>query len=361
MSERGNFRPTSLLSPDLVASLRAMTYSIHPDSPQTTPPHLDHAPDPPTDHRDRDRDSHRGSFGRAVLLSLAGVAFWSTNALAGNAALSSSPLIQVIAVQFAAATVVLYVLRIVTAPRSSPPEKRTDAVLHEKAFGYMVGVVGLGGTMVLQYVAFANAPILDANIIAYSWPMIAAVFLAVTAVTAFTTSTAVSLLLSLAGFGGVTLIVVGQGSDAGSAGNPLLGYGAALGSAACMAFYTIGMRSVKIPVFDLMLVTTGIGAITAAAIMVATGTAVAVSPEAALAIYIGVGPVALGYALWSFGMQRSSGRLAPLGFMTPVLSTLVLLIGGQTFGTTTAVGAVIVLACTIGILTVDRYIGNKTL
>ena len=39
---------------------------------------------------------------------------------------------------------------------------------------FAVGIIGLVGTMVLQYVAFASMPVVEANLIAYTWPLMVA-------------------------------------------------------------------------------------------------------------------------------------------------------------------------------------------
>lgn len=44
----------------------------------------------------------------------------------------------------------------------------------------LVGVIGLTGTIFLQYLAFAAAPIVAANVLTYGWPLLAAVWLAAT-------------------------------------------------------------------------------------------------------------------------------------------------------------------------------------
>jgi len=37
-----------------------------------------------------------------------------------------------------------------------------------------VGFIGLVGTMVLQYIAFASMPVIEANLVAYTWPLMVA-------------------------------------------------------------------------------------------------------------------------------------------------------------------------------------------
>ncbi len=69
------------------------------------------------------------------------------------------------------------------------------------------------------------------------------------------------------------------------------------------------------------------------------------------AAYLGLGPMAAGYALWTFAMARGGVvRLSPLGYTTPLLSTLLLLAAGAPATTSTLAGVGLVLACSLGVL-----------
>jgi drug/metabolite transporter (DMT)-like permease len=73
------------------------------------------------------------------------------------------------------------------------------------------------------------------------------------------------------------------------------------------------------------------------------------------AAYIGLAPMAAGYALWTRAMAHGGAeRLAPLGYATPLLSTVVLLVTGAPATGSTLVGVGLVLACSIGVLAHER-------
>lgn len=294
----------------------------------------------------------------APALALAGVGLWSTNALAGNTALTSLPLSVVIAVQFVTATAGLGLFKLITTRRGARADVSTDPLTRaDWLAAAAVGVIGLAGTMTLQYVAFANAPIVEANIVAYAWPIIAAGYLAATL---RTTHAMIGLALAVVGFVGVILIMTGHSGTSGG-GASSIGYTAAVVSAICMAYYTLGSGWLRVPTIDLMLIGTAFGSVGSVAFVAITQPAMTWSVNILAAAYVGIGPVATGYLLWSMGMAASRARLAPLGYATPLLSTCVLLLSGQQFGHSTLIGALIVLVCTIGVLIADRVSGGSHL
>jgi drug/metabolite transporter (DMT)-like permease len=288
-----------------------------------------------------------GAPAGAVLLALCGIALWSTNALAGSASLARLPVSVVVLVQCGVAAVALGAIRWARGRREPSGESlggsdRRDVVA--------LGGLGFGGTLVLQYLAFANAPIVEANLIAYGWPMFAALWLALAA---FDRSSAWGLGFACVGFAGVALIVLGGGGLSGS--GTALGYAAALASAVCMAFYSLGSGRARVPALDAMLCGALVGTVAAAVMAVASGASLVPDADWLGAAYIGLGPCAAGYAAWSAGMARSGGRLAPLGYATPLLSTVVLLMTGRPVsGAGAVVGGALILVCTIGVVVTAR-------
>ncbi|MGW7520080.1 DMT family transporter [Streptomyces sp. NPDC054796] len=303
--------------------------------------------------------ARKPQFLTAVAFAFGGIGFWSTNALAGSTALKELDLGVVLTLQFASATLALAVIvaaqesrRRARPVRPGPPLTRSDYLRSG-----LVGLIGFCGTQTTQYVGFAYAPIVESNIIAYAWPMFAAIWLAVTA---WSRRTFVGFLFSLLGFLGVAIMTVAQNS--GSGGGSPLGYVAALVSALCMAYYTLASGAARAPATYGMLMGGVVG--TLLALVIAFSTTTDWDPSLAwLAMcYVGIGPCAAGFLLWSAGMARSDGRLAPLGYATPVLSTCVLLLSGRTFGdASAAVGAFLVLLCTVGVLVNDRLSGEQRL
>lgn len=284
-------------------------------------------------------------LGGGVGLAVSGVAVWSTNAVGAQVAFSHDGLGPVLVGMTGGATAVLLVARVLER-RRHPVRPRLPR--RARALGLGAGVLGLGGTLLLQYVGFAVGPLLETNVISYGWPMFAAFALA----TAWRTRAAVwGLGFALLGFAGV--VVMFSGSTAGPGHGPW-GYLAALGSALCMTFYTLAVTRIRVPLVDVLL--TGAGTALAVALVhcAATGADLAPSPGLLAAVYCGAGPVACGYLLWSRAMTASAGRLAPLGYAIPLLSTCLLLLTGQSFNLRTGIGAVLIITCTTGVLLADR-------
>ncbi len=114
----------------------------------------------------------------AAVAAAAAIVIWSTNAAAGGAALRGLTVIQVLALQFGGACVTLALARAIQTRR----EHRASAPVRGRPSrgSIAVAVLGLAGTMTLQYVAFALAPLVAANAIAYSWPLMVAAGVGVT-------------------------------------------------------------------------------------------------------------------------------------------------------------------------------------
>jgi drug/metabolite transporter (DMT)-like permease len=275
--------------------------------------------------------------------ALAAVGLWSTNAYAADAALTQLSVFQLLTLQYGAATLILVAGCILWSEQSSLDFRQVGIQ------SLAIGVVGLTGTIFLQYLAFAAAPIVAANVIAYGWPLMAAIWVAVTR---RTRQARRGVVLALFGFGGVALIF---GSDGIQLDGAALGYLAALGSAACMAFFTVASGRRAASTVQLLVPATIVGTVTA-------GMATLVQAEPwppvtawPAAIYVGVGPMAIGYGLWTYAMSAGGAeRLSPIGYATPLLSTGLLMIAGRPFGALTVVGAALILICSVGVLANDR-------
>ncbi len=280
------------------------------------------------------------------LAALGAVGLWSTNAYAAGLALDRMSVGWLLGVQFGVAALV-YGLAGLTRASDVRPGRLGPR-------GLALSVIGLTGTIFLQYLAFALAPIVAANVLAYGWPLLAAVFIAATR---RTPAAAGGAALAVVGFGGVGLIFLSPGHDtAGAASAPAWGYAAALGSALCMTIYTLGSARITATVTDLLLPATAIGAAAAAVLIILGGHSTPSIGGIAAAAYLGLGPMAAGYGLWTHAMGgNGSERLAPLGYATPMLSTLLLLATGASATVFTMSGIGLVLACSIGVLAIDRH------
>lgn len=287
-----------------------------------------------------------------LLAAVAAVLLWSTNAYAADLALDQMSVGWLLLVQYGTAATALLVVRSVPAVRSrvgvAPAEAEAG---RPRLTVLLIGVVGLTGTIFLQYLAFAAAPIVAANVLAYGWPLLAAGWLAATR---RSPHALLSAGFAVIGFGGVALIFTSPvhasgGGDGGSA--VTWGYLAAVGSAACMATYTLGASRITTTAFGLLVpaTLTGTGA---AAVLTFLGDGPRPTASGVLAaVYIGLGPMAAGYALWTRAMTRGGAdRLSPLGYATPLLSTVLLLVTGAPATASTLAGVGLVLACSLGVL-----------
>lgn len=286
-----------------------------------------------------------------TLAGLAAVVLWSTNAWAADVALARMSLAWLLLVQYGTAAVALLAVRRARDGRvDQPPDRSSPGRLPAAA----VGVVGLTGTVFLQYLAFALAPIVAANVLAYGWPLLAALWVAATV----RTRRAVALAgLALLGFGGVALIFTSPaaGTGAASSSSATWGHLAALGSAVCMALYTLASSRMDANATDLLIPATLVGALAATALTASTHSTWPQPGGWLAAAYIGLGPMATGYGLWTLAMARGGAeRLAPLGYATPLLSTLLLLATGAPATATTLAGVGLVLVCSIGVLSSQR-------
>jgi drug/metabolite transporter (DMT)-like permease len=271
---------------------------------------------------------------RALACAGGAIALWSTNAVVAKRALTGLGVEQVQFLQFASAALAFVVIR----------RWDVDPDFGRKTptfWAFLLGVVGLTGTMVFQYLAFANAPITQANIVAYGWPLLAAAWVASSyrhSVRAFSLMAA-----ALAGFVGVAL-VIGEGRGLTFEGAHGFGSVCALLSALCMATYTVGIAKTGTPSSQLLLPATLVGvALTA----LWCGYESRPWPDLMyifLGCYLGAGPMAAGYVLWSLAVRfDDAGRIAVLGYLTPICSTALLLLSGERLTGPAAMGAVLVL------------------
>lgn len=268
----------------------------------------------------------------APVFALGAIALWSTNAVFANFVLQTLPVEQVQFLQFLGATLVFALLY----HRQKTPEDTTP--LRTKL---SLGIIGLTGTMVFQYIAFNIGPITEVNIIAYGWPLMAAVLLVVTG---STQNPWRLMVLSMLGFAGVVLLVGGTNVTSAFQTDNLGGVLAALLSALCMAVFSFGMTKTKCDGNSVLLPGALVG-LALTAVWCLLGNPVWDSPIQVLCgLYLGAGPMGLGYLFWTIAMQRdSSGHVALLGFLTPFTSTLLLVAAGKTLTMVSLLGACLLL------------------
>ncbi len=279
-----------------------------------------------------------------LAFALVAVALWSTNAVAAKVVLAEASVTQVLALQFSGAAATLLVMHLALGPGRKAPDLRNPRLV-------ALGFIGIVGTISFQYLAFRYSPIVEANIIAYGWPLYAAIWWAAMR---RSIDGIWFVACALVGFAGVVLIIAnGRAFSYSSAF--LAGYLFALASSFCMAFYTLAAARTRNP---------GPAAILPAILAGSAVTlAMAFSGDAPwpsfsyllVGAYIGIGPMALGYYLWMRAASVGNpASLAQIGFLTPLLSTLWLLLAGETMGRMAFVGGVCVIGGSIAAVLLER-------
>ncbi|WP_246680330.1 DMT family transporter [Mesorhizobium sp. B2-8-9] len=338
-----------------------------------------------------------GALGAALAFALGAVALWATNALVGKTLLAVYPVSQVQFLQFCGATIVFALIRLFPSPlvgeggsaRSAETDegcssgvRRWHSLEHpssvlatrghrpeashgsrpvlrtpqgEKgnaALAYLVGFLGLVGTMVLQYIGFASAPVIEANLVAYTWPLMTA------AAVILLGRPRRPVLLGLAaalGFVGVALVISGGrahfwSNGAWFEGGSLVGYLAAFGSALCMAFYSFAVGRLAVSPERLLLPSALIGVALTFAWCLHDGVVRPTGAHLLLGFYLGAGPMGLGYYFWSRAAKLDhGGRIAVVAYLTPIASTFLLTLSGESLSMTAVAGAGLVIGSCLAV------------
>jgi drug/metabolite transporter (DMT)-like permease len=191
---------------------------------------------------------------------------------------------------------------------------------------WALGVGGLFGYHACYFAALALAPPVEANLINYLWPLLIVV---------------VSGLLpgerlrwwhvagTLAGLAGCILLIGGGagGIDAKYAG----GYLVALAAALIWSGYSVLSRRVREVPTDAVGGFCGATALLAlVAHLVFERTYIPQDGEWVAIVALGIGPVGAAFYLWDYGVKRGDIKsLGALSYMTPLLSTLLLVLFGR--------------------------------
>jgi drug/metabolite transporter (DMT)-like permease len=206
----------------------------------------------------------------------------------------------------------------------------------------LLGVYGLFGFHLLLFLALRLAPAVEANLINYLWPLLIVVLapLLLTGVSLTPRHLAAAAL----GFVGAALVITGGRWTLSIA--HWHGYVLALGSAFIWATYSLLTR--RVPPFPTAAV--GLFCLLSGALALACHALLEVPymPSAAQWLMIAalsIGPMGAAFFLWDAALKRGDARaIGALSFLTPLASTLLLVLTGQgTFSTVTAIAAALIV------------------
>lgn len=191
---------------------------------------------------------------------------------------------------------------------------------------WALGVGGLFGYHVCYFAAIAWAPPVEANLINYLWPLLIVVFSGLLPGERLRwwhlAGTAAGLI------GCITLIGGGAG---GIRSEYTAGYLAALAAALTWSSYSVLSRRVRDVPTDAVGGFCGATAVLAlVAHLLFETTYVPQGGEWQAALALGLGPVGAAFYVWDYGVKRGDIKaLGALSYMTPLLSTLLLVVFGR--------------------------------
>ena len=206
-----------------------------------------------------------------------------------------------------------------------------------------LGVYGLFGFHFFLFLALRRAPPVEANLVNYLWPLLI-VLLAPVLVPGVRWSARHGL-AALLGFGGAALLI-GSGAERLGRGE-LLGYAFALASAFIWSTYSLATRRfAHFPTGYVAWFCLVSGLASLACHFAFEPAVVPAAADWPWMLALGVGPMGAAFFLWDRAMKRGDPRsLGNLAYLTPLLSTVVLVLAGAgSFGPATLIAMVLILA-----------------
>ncbi|MEP7302922.1 MAG: DMT family transporter [Caldimonas sp.] len=186
-----------------------------------------------------------------------------------------------------------------------------------------LGVYGLFGFHFLLFVALRHAPPVEANLVNYLWPLLIVVLAPV--FLPGLTLRPVHIGAAVVGFAGAALAILGGRSvEAGFA----WGYLPALGSAFIWASYSLLTRRVAaFPTAAVGLFALISGSLALLCHLAFEPRVVLSGREWGLVLATGLGPLGAAFYLWDAALKRGDARrIGILSYLTPLASTLLLLV-----------------------------------
>jgi drug/metabolite transporter (DMT)-like permease len=195
----------------------------------------------------------------------------------------------------------------------------------------LVGIGGIFGYHVMLFTAFRLAPIVEANLLNYLWPLLI-VLLTPVILPGFGLKVR-HIAGAMLGLSGAVLIVTGGSINPDLSALP--GYLLAAAAAVTWSVYSLLTR--RLPAFGsgavgAFCLASGVLSLAVYFVQPGSGGIGVVQPrDWPLLLLLGVGPMGAAFFLWDAALKRGDPRIiGSLSYLTPLLSTLVLtLLGGR--------------------------------
>jgi drug/metabolite transporter (DMT)-like permease len=256
--------------------------------------------------------------GTATAIGFCAVLLWSSLAVL-TAASGTTPPFQLLSITFGIgglAGVLLWIFR----PAAARAVRQPWPV-------YLLGVGGLFGYHAAYFIALRNAPVVEAGLINYLWPLLIVVFSALLPGEKLKWQHIVGCILAFAG--AVLVVTKGQGFNFNPTYIP--GYLAALFAAVAWGVYSVASRRFAHVPSDAITGFCLITAILAAIVHFAIEPTIwpANAWQWAAIVGLGLGPVGLAFYVWDIGVKRGDIQvLGAASYSAPLLSTAILVLTG---------------------------------
>lgn len=216
------------------------------------------------------------------------------------------------------------------------------AKLRQRPAAWLLGVGGFFGFHFFYFVALANAPVVEASLIVYLWPLLIVLLAALLPGERLRWFHVAGGLLGLAG----AALLVTRGGSIGFEAEHTLGYLAAAGGALAWSGYSVLNRFFSDVPTEAVAGYCGVTAVLAGLCHWMLETWVAPNPGHWMAIAaLGIGPLGAAFFVWDYGTKRGNLQaLGGLAYAAPLLSTLLLIAAGEGEPTwTVAVGCLLIV------------------
>ena len=223
---------------------------------------------------------------------------------------------------------------------------------------WIVGIAGLFGYHFFYYTALRNAPVAEASLVAYLWPMLIVVG---SALLPGERLRWFHLAGAACGFAGAALLVTGKADAIGFTGS-WLGYTSAIACALIWSSYSILSRSLKSAPSDAVAIYCLATAALSAVCHLVFETTVWPETQGQWLAVLGLGlmPVGLAFYVWDHGVKHGNIQfLGSAAYLAPLISTFILVAAG--FAAATWQLAAAALLITVGALVASgRLVGKDS-
>jgi drug/metabolite transporter (DMT)-like permease len=253
---------------------------------------------------------------RGNIIGISAILLWSTLALF-TVITNDIPPFELVSISFFVASFIgLFMLRI---------QKHSFGVLFALPwYAYIIGIAGLFGYHFFYFFALKNAPIVEANLLNYLWPLLIVLFSALLPNEKLRWFHIVGSLCSLLG----AILLVSKNGSIQIENEYFWGYLFAVFAALTWSSYSVlSKRLAHIPTYSV----TAFCILTAFFSMIChlsfETTVIPTFTQLLGAIALGLGPVGGAFYLWDYGMKNGNIKiLGSLAYFAPLLSTFLLII-----------------------------------